>query len=627
MSKASQSFPANGAAKEPTLAPVVLFGRIPESFFTQPSFTPPKGLLRGLLNYEPNLCLTKAVAATALFGSLAIFPTYSVLAAGKNEPVRLSSELPFDVNVKEVRALVNQGKVIDAHRAFDVLAWQAFVALNWPANVKGGPDKSKTIADTLAPRVWSFWRPAETVFLPGGKKPAPWSVTNNRALNTPVFRTKAAWRQHTSSADENFQAFSGPLVDQHGKWVRYEVYINKSEFDYIFVNELYSQDGQVAFSKRPKNNSVDFPANIGRTKHGAIEIKLAWKELKEGVDDFSRFYHNRVKVTLSEPWKPGQTEPETKVIDAGLVGMHIAMRTQSSPEWIWSTFEQVDNVRVNLDRHGKPVRPNFFNPDLNEPANVLPERNATIDPKTGHPVIVSGSAATTWVESLTTKPVQTARVEVPTQGQLNPLDAKLREVAQALNKEFQDQLKRLNSVFQYYELIDTQWPVHPNAPAFAGGANSAPESISNKTPGDVIPVFLVNTTMETYFQKGQQEAGALEQDDRLAPGAPSIDSTVVIGTESCVGCHYSAGIAIGFKRNAAGEEILQNGYPIPIYGENSHFGKTGNAHFSWLLQLEAKAKPRKAAALEPPAPHNAPALLLDINKYVERYPKPADPKQ
>lgn len=626
MSITALSVPANGVSEGAESPPCASPGTIPEFLVTGTSVAGLRWSRRGSFGYGQNSRLAKTLAAPVLVGFLAILPADSVLAAPEKAPVRLSSELPFDVNVKEVRTLVGQGKVIDAQRAFDVLAWQTFVALNWPANAKGEPDKSKTIADTLAPRVWNFWRPAETVFLPDGKRPAPWSITNNRALETPVFRAKAAWRQHTSSADENFQAFSGPLVDQQGKWVRYEVYINRAEFDYLLENELYSQDGQVAFSKRPKNNNVDFPANLGRTKHGAIEIKLAWKELKEGVDNFDRFYHTKVKVTISEPWKPGQTEPETKVIDAGLVGMHITMRTESSPEWIWSTFEQVDNVRVNLDKHGKPVRPSFFNPDLKEPVNVLPAKNATIDPKTGHPVIVSGPTATTWVESLTTKPVQTTRVDVPTQGQLNPLDAKLREVAQSLNKEVQDQLKRLNSVFQYYELIDTQWPVHPNAPAFAGGANSAPESISNKTPGDVIPVFLVNTTMETFFQKGRQEAGALEQDDRLAPGAPSIDSTIVVGTESCVGCHYSAGIAIGFKRNDAGEEILQNGYPIPIYGENSHFGKTGNGHFSWLLQLEAKAKPRKTAALQAGAAHKNPAFLLDIKKHVEQYVNPANPK-
>src|SRR4029078_13734279 len=28
----------------------------------------------------------------------------------------------------------------------------------------------------------------------------------------------------------------------------------------------------------------------------------------------------------------------------GLVGFHIAQKTKEFPEWIWSTFEQVDNV-------------------------------------------------------------------------------------------------------------------------------------------------------------------------------------------------------------------------------------------------------------------------------------------
>ena len=33
------------------------------------------------------------------------------------------------------------------------------------------------------------------------------------------------------------------------------------------------------------------------------------------------------------------------------------------------------------------------------------------------------------------------------------------------------------------------------------------------------------------------------------------------------------------------------GQRTPVFGENSHFGKTGNGEFSWLLQIEAKAKP------------------------------------
>jgi hypothetical protein len=63
-----------------------------------------------------------------------------------------------------------------------------------------------------------------------------------------------------------------------------------------------------------------------------------------------------------------------------------------------------------------------------------------------------------------------------------------------------------------------------------------------------------------------------------------------------VGCHYSSGITIGFKKNPDGTEQLKNGKPVPIYGENNHFGKTGNASFSWMLQQEPQAKKRPVPA-------------------------------
>jgi hypothetical protein len=99
--------------------------------------------------------------------------------------------------------------------------------------------------------------------------------------------------------------------------------------------------------------------------------------------------------------------------------------------------------------------------------------------------------------------------------------------------------------------------------------------------------------METYFQKGFQPAGPVEQDNRLAPQF-STDTTMVFGTESCVGCHYSAGACIGFRRDPAGGILRDaNANKIPIFGENDNDGRTGNANFSWLLQLEAKMKDPK----------------------------------
>ena len=66
------------------------------------------------------------------------------------------------------------------------------------------------------------------------------------------------------------------------------------------------------------------------------------------------------------------------------------------------------------------------------------------------------------------------------------------------------------------------------------------------------------------------------------------------GTESCVGCHYSSGIATAYKKDLCTGKLVVDakGFPAIVEGENNHFGKTGNASFSWMLQLEPKVKPR-----------------------------------
>jgi hypothetical protein len=67
---------------------------------------------------------------------------------------------------------------------------------------------------------------------------------NGCLLRGAAFQEQSSMRQHSTRADQNFQAFSGPLVDQNGKWVRYQILVNREEFEYIFENELYSQDGR-----------------------------------------------------------------------------------------------------------------------------------------------------------------------------------------------------------------------------------------------------------------------------------------------------------------------------------------------------------------------------------------------
>ena len=75
-------------------------------------------------------------------------------------PLPFLSNLPYDVDRTVVDRLDREGRVLEAQREFDILAWQAFIALNWPAAADGKPARGQTIANDSSERVWSFWRPA-----------------------------------------------------------------------------------------------------------------------------------------------------------------------------------------------------------------------------------------------------------------------------------------------------------------------------------------------------------------------------------------------------------------------------------------------------------------------------------
>lgn len=65
----------------------------------------------------------------------------------------------------------------------------------------------------------------------------------------------------------------------------------------------------------------------------------------------------------------------------------------------------------------------------------------------------------------------------------------------------------------------------------------------------------------------------------------------MFGTESCAGCHFSAGAAVAFKQDENGKELVDSkGRRVPIYGKNASFGQTGNGAFVWQLQLKARPK-------------------------------------
>ena len=487
-----------------------------------------------------------------------------------------SAEIPGDVDTKKQTRLTEAGKFALVQRLFDEYSWKAFVALNWPLDDKGRPNKY--LKDMGTPQ-WATYSESYEVFKSDGSKPDPYGEVRRSypPINTEddlpsvgqdILRSHKHRILYQVSAltglnilDEVNQAFSSPLWDQNGNLVHYEVLLNKVEYDYILKNELYNLQGQVAFYK--KHGKVQFPSGSYAKKVGAIELKLAWKILTD-KDIESRYLTQDAAIVVGKP-------PQWKTVRVGLVGMHISQKSESSPQWIWSTFEHVDNLRVDAhavfgaDGASHPKVPSFNNSECEYcPTNVVPQPDA------------KGVRRT-----------QVSRV-VP-----------IPKATEQYNRKMQNMLAEKQSVLQFYELVNTQWPTDPSAsPA---KVDSYPDNITNKSGGKPTPVFLINSTMETYFQGGASAPDSGTVQLVINKGTPiTIPSTnggnvpleyaegfcatieencsksghkLVLTTESCMGCHSSASIAI---------DVDDQG--------NYKFGDALLADFSWLLQQKAKPK-------------------------------------
>ena len=83
---------------------------------------------------------------------------------------------------------------------------------------------------------------------------------------------------------------------------------------------------------------------------GSVVLKAAWLDL-EGFSPAqkSRYYSRKVMLKDAGTGK-------CSAVTMGLVGLHIVQKTASRPQWIWSTFEQVDNVPPARARRSGYVR-------------------------------------------------------------------------------------------------------------------------------------------------------------------------------------------------------------------------------------------------------------------------------
>jgi hypothetical protein len=392
----------------------------------------------------------------------------------------------------------------------DVYSWNTFIALNWPAAPTNcAADEKRSIQDTSGPRVWESWALDTDIFVSPGSKPLPFcdSVKQRLAQLPPEHQAAVeksgvsrffrghkkispALKAHFPGIDE---AVDGVLTDQNGRFVRYDIHVNKTEYDYIIKNNLWSAAGQNKFA-----GQVSFPT-------GSIEVKGAWKVLDPKKDDFSRFYKIQA-VVFNDDKNPPSMSPGTNPVTLGLVGLHIIHKTPLQQSFIWSTFEHVDNTTKS-----------FFNPNSKSPVNTQLAKGQGSNPTIYTELGPDGKPLNT--------PTQVTRVN-STQSLL-PSDSLAINVncgtsptkQTTVNDWYRNELLK-GSVWQNYQLISTQW--------------------INGSTGDIQPLWLANVTLETYNQGPTPPSDGTGSTIVRLPMPKNYQPFSTQVSSSCMKCHSLA---------------------------------------------------------------------------------------
>ncbi len=382
-------------------------------------------------------------------------PLDATLPPGLQFPA-VAPNIPPDVTFSTAQSLGNDQK------AFDLFSWQSFIALNWPADNGGSPLAGKISDNPAAPRVWEKYIAASQVFKDDGSVPDPWGGQNSvLAQKVPNAlkgaRVLAATTKNVLSTflQASFnQAKFPPIADVNGMYVFYEIRLNRPEYDYLGQNKLYNKAGQTAFLQSPTTppNAIDSPkGSAASLKQGCIELKAMWKQLGPG-DDPNKFYTiQAVRID------PVTHQPSPNLLPFGLVGLHIVTRTEKAPNWIWSTFEHVENA-PDAPATAPGPKPPLAHYTFNDPAKPQPVTGFNFRPPTNDPV------------ANPTTPTQITRV----------LNNVLLTSPWTVNLNQTMQGKLAGTVWANYRLLTTQWP--------------APGT------GQAIPCHVTNPVAETYIQ-------------------------------------------------------------------------------------------------------------------------------
>ncbi len=383
----------------------------------------------------------------------------------------LCPQLPFDqadFSSDFNYMLIEKG----AQDPFDVFSWQAFVALNWPADSSGNALPSPIGTAPDAPRVWLSYARRDALFGPDRATQA----CGDKIADTTVL------------ISDLVQSDGSVLVDRNGNFVVFSTYANPVAGAYLRANALTDAAGQETFTRTgtvafPQGRLADAQKNTGANAP-AMTLKMAWRILNPAEINGARFFPRPAVIHVPAA-RAHNDEAMCAEVTIGLVGMHIAMRTESGngDEWIWATFEHTDNAPVAANARNVN---SIYDDDLFPGGCAAPAKTADLpysffdpncrDCKTNTQTVSDWrwSDAPPFARHAGGGTVKSAQV-------VRCWD--IFESTAAVNRAWQDKLQ--GTVWANYMLISTQWRATDKSPLFEHGE---------------VPRYLTNLTLETFQQ-------------------------------------------------------------------------------------------------------------------------------
>ena len=335
---------------------------------------------------------------------------------------------------------------------FYEFGWQTFLFVMQPDDPSGS-----------RPKLLDFATPSD-VF--GANAPMAFPKKRDGLLS---LSPRAIKSRNGSDFTTIFQALSGgAVVDKNGRSLYFGLHMNSTFVDFLRKHKLDTVGGINAADAK-----LEFPP-------GSLEFKSSWRIVASGEDTSKYFTTKALVPTLVEQNNQVVVDPNiTREETVALVGLHVVGVAKGHPEFIWATFEHVENSPDLLAGHSSPTAPvseddwTFYK--AKTPFN---QSNIPNSKKDSEPLRITDAA------NQTLAPITQVFRHYPFGGE------EPRGII-TLNGSVHEKLP-VNSVLKQYEMIGAVW-INDPAAKFKENSIFRDDVLAGATK-------LSNSTMETFTQ-------------------------------------------------------------------------------------------------------------------------------